>query len=353
MNLKVVSLAALALPVVATSTPARATPPSSYVVSNLEELIRVQPVVAKTSDAAAEPITIKVLSGRYLLKDTFRIGRSNVSVIGEPGAIFHLMGNTNEPVIAIGTQAEIAGPADAITDIAIMGLEIDGNKERQSSEYSARRPWIRNNGIDVRAVTRLKVSNVIANNNRSGGLVISWGCSDVRVTGSTFAKNYFDGVAFYDSKDVDVSDCTMTRNQGAGISLDNEFVDSRFSRCVIESNADVGIFARSSARLEFKDCIIRQSGNWGVFLGHDARNRGVIDIVISGGQIVGNRGGVWMASVNEKQSRGTRVEGTQFSANQSAGRRDLFSSGAVIAAVGINGQDAADKLSTPNLATIR
>jgi hypothetical protein len=353
MNLKVASLAALALPVFALGSPALVTSPASFVVSNLEELLRVQPAVASVSDDAPQPLTIKILPGRYLLKDSFRIGRSHVSLIGEPGAIFHLMGNTNEPVIAVGTQVEIARSADVISDIAIIGLEIDGNKERQSSEFSARRPWIRNNGIDVRAVTRLKVANVIANNNRSGGLVISWGCSDVRVTGSTFAKNHFDGIAFYDSRDVDVSDCTMIRNLGAGISLDNEFVDSRFSRCVIESNADVGIFARSSARLEFKDCIVRQSGNWGVFLGHDTRDRGVIDVVFTGGQIVGNRGGVWMASVTEKQSRGTRIEGTAFSANENAGRRDLFSSGSVVAAVGIAGQDAAGKLPALNIATIR
>lgn len=353
MNLKVVILAVLALPVFTVGSPAAATAPSVYVVANVEELLAVERVVGSAQDDASEPVTIKILPGRYLLKDSFRIARSKVSLIGEPGALFQLMGNINEPVIAIGTQDEIARSANAITDIAIMGLEIDGNKERQSSEFSARRPWIRNNGIDVRAVQRLKVANVIANNNRSGGLVISWGCSDVRVTGSTFEKNHFDGIAFYDSKDVDVSDCTMTRNLGAGISLDNEFVDSRFFRCVIESNGDVGIFARSSARLEFKDCIVRQSGSWGVFLGHDARNRGVIDIVITGGQIVGNRGGVWMASVNEKQSRGTRIEGTVFSANQNAGRRDLLSSGSAVAAVGITGPDAAGKLSTLNLATIR
>ena len=334
MNLKVVTLAFLALPVFAVGSPAAATSPSSFVVSNMEELLVVQQVVGNATVDASEPVVIKVLSGRYLLKDTFRVARSKVSLIGEPGAIFELLGNTNEPVI---------------TDIAIMGLEIDGNKERQNSEFSAKRPWIRNNGIDVRAVTGLKVTNVVANNNRSGGLVISWGCSDVRVTGSTFAKNHFDGIAFYDSKDVEVSDCTMTKNLGAGISLDNDFVDSRFHRCVLDSNLDVGVFARSSARLEFKDCIVKQSGSWGFFLGHDAHGRGVIDVVIVGGQIVGNRGGVWMASVNEKQSRGTRVEGALFSANENNGRRDILSSGSVVAAVGVTD---AGKLPL-NLATVR
>jgi hypothetical protein len=351
MNLKVVTLAAMALTLSVVGSKAANVSPGVVVVSNVEELLAVQSVVGNAADLAADPVTIKVQTGRYLLKDSFRIARSKVSIIGEPGAVFELLGNTNEPVIAIGTQAEIARPADVIADIAIMGLEIDGNKDRQSSEYSARKPWIRNNGIDARAVTRLKVTNVTANNNRSGGLVISWGCSEVRVTGSTFAKNFFDGIAFYDSKDVDVIDCVMTKNLGAGISLDNEFVDSRFTRCVIEANEDVGIFARSSSRLEFKDCTIKQSGNWGIFLSHDQHDRGVVDIVITGGQIVGNRGGLWMASVTEKQSRGTRVERAVFSANEKAGRPDIHTSGSAVAAIGIPGQDVG-KLA-PNLATIR
>ena len=351
MNLKVVTSTFVALSLSAVASMAATTPPTLVTVSNVEELLAAQSLVGNAADTAADPVTIKVAPGRYVLKDSFRIARSKVSIIGEPGSVFELLGNTNEPVIAIGTQAEIARPADVIADIAIMGLEIDGNKERQTSEYSARKPWIRNNGIDVRAVTRLKVTNVVANNNRSGGLVISWGCSEVRVTGSTFAKNFFDGIAFYDSKDVDVTDCTMTKNLGAGISLDNEFVDSRFIRCLIESNEDVGIFARSSARLEFRDCVVRQSGSWGVFLSHDQHDRGVIDIVITGGQIVGNRGGLWMASVHERQSRGTKVEGATFSANERSGRPDIHSSGSAIAAVGILGKDGAKIV--PNLATIR
>lgn len=353
MNLKVVTRAVLALSVFAVGSSAAASSPTSYVVSNVEELLAVQSVVGDPSDPATEPVTIKVLAGRYHLKDSFRIARSKVSLLGEPGAKFELLANINEPVIAIGTQKEIAGSADSISDIAIMGLEIDGYKDRQNSEYSAKRPWIRNNGIDVRAVTRLKVTSVIANNCRSGGLVISWGCSEVRVTGSSFAKNFFDGIAFYDSREVDVIDCTMTKNHGAGISLDNEFVDSRFTRCLIEANEDVGIFARSSARLEFRDCVVRKSGNWGIFLAHDSHERGVLDIVITGGQIVGNRGGVCMASVTEKQSRGTRVVGALFSANEGNGRRDIQTCGSAIAAVDNQGQDAAGKLSTLNLATIR
>src|SRR5688572_31862024 len=114
MNLKVVTLAAMALTLSVVGSKAANVSPGVVVVSNVEELLAVQSVVGNAADLAADPVTIKVQTGRYLLKDSFRIARSKVSIIGEPGAVFELLGNTNEPVIAIGTQAEIARPADVI-----------------------------------------------------------------------------------------------------------------------------------------------------------------------------------------------------------------------------------------------
>src|SRR5689334_3374526 len=98
MYLKVALLAVLALPGFAVGNPVSATLPSSYTVSTLEELLAVQPVVGNPASAADEPVTIKVLAGRYLLKDSFRIARSKVSILAERGAVFELMGNMNEPV---------------------------------------------------------------------------------------------------------------------------------------------------------------------------------------------------------------------------------------------------------------
>jgi hypothetical protein len=324
---------------------------STFSVSTVEELLALQPLLANPADDELQPVVVKIRPGMYLLKDSFRVGRSHVTLVGEQGAKLVLANNVNEPVLVLGTQNENAGEADVITDIAVVGLEIDGNKERQSSEFSARRPWIRNNGIDVRAVTRLSVSNVVANNNRSGGLVISWGCSDVRVTNSTFAKNHYDGVAFYASTRVEVTGCTMKQNQAAGVSLDNDFVDSRFSECLIESNGDVGVFARWSARLEFKDCTIRDSGNWAFFLAHNETGHGVFDVTITGGEITRNRGGVCQGSVEKKQSHGTRVVGARFSANERNGRLNLQTSGAMLESIDVPGTEPA-KVSPVGLATI-
>lgn len=350
MLLKVVMRAAVAFAGLTAGSLVMASDRSTLVVSNVDELLAAQQVVGAPAKAESKLVTVKVLAGTYVLKDSFRIARSHVALLAEKGAKFVLASNINEPVIAVGSQNEVAGAADVITDVVIMGLEIDGNKDHQTSEYSARRPWIRNNGIDVRAVNQMKVANVIANNNRSGGLVISWGCSDIFVADSTFAKNYFDGIAFYASTGVEVKACTMTQNKAAGISLDNEFVDSRFVDCIITGNGDVGIFARSSARLEFKNCTVQRSGNWAIFLAHDGGGQGVYDVTIAGGEISGNRGGVCMASVSEKQSHGTRVVGARFADNEGNGRRNFATSGAMLETSEIDSTGKVIK--TINLATM-
>lgn len=325
---------------------------STHVVSNMAELLDAEKLVKNQAADTAERVTVRIRSGTYLLRDSFRIARSRVSVIAEPGAKFILAKGVNEPVVAIGSQQEVAGEKDVISDIVLTGLEIDGTKDHQRSEYSAARPWIRNNGIDVRAVKNLSIAKVRVNNNRSGGLVISWGCEEVRVSDSSFAKNRFDGVAFYDSTNVEVTRCAMINNQCAGVSLDNEFLNSRFFECLIQGNGDVGVFARSSARVEFKNCVVQNSGNWAFFLAHDNHGRGVVDVIINGGQIIGNRGGVCMASIDEKQSRGTRVTGAAFSGNEGNGRNNIHTSGSAVTAVGIAAGDSVSKVPLLNLATI-
>lgn len=323
---------------------------SPVVVATAADLAALQPLLV--SPASRDPLVVRIKAGDYVLKDSLRITRSDVRIEAEKGAKFILADGINEPVVAVGTQVETPDQAQIISNIAISGLEIDGNRTQQSSEFSTVRPWIRNNGIDVRLVKNLSLSNVSVNNNRSGGLVISWYCSDVRVSSSTFERNYFDGLAFYASTGVEVRQCTMRNNQGAGISLDNDFVHSRFVDCILENNADVGVFARASAHLKFENCTVRGSGNWGYFLAHDAHDRGVENVSITGGQITGNAGGVWVASPHEKQSRGTRVVGTTFAGNDRTGRVNLQTSGSGVEVNDLLGTPGAGKLSVLNLATL-
>lgn len=304
--------------------------PATHRVSTLAELVALEPLLAASEHADPELLTIQVAAGTYVLRDSVRIARSNVRLIGEEGARFVLAAGINEPVIAIGSQNERTTPADVISNIEVSGLAIDGNKDHQSSETSLARPWIRNNGIDVRAVQRLLVERVDASNNRSGGLVISWDSADVHVRDSSFDRNYFDGVAYYASVRVFTTGCSMRDNDAAGISLDNDFAESVFAECTLERNRSVGVFVRFARALEFRGCLVADSGDWAYFLAHDDHGRGVFDVTISGGRIAGNRGGVCMGSVDETQSSATSVIGAVFADNQRDGRANIHTAGSLV-----------------------
>ena len=304
-------------------------------IDSVDSLIEAQALVGEgTESEAARSITLKVAKGDYVLENSFHIARSNVSLVAEPGARFILEDEANCPVIAIGSQNEWVDENDLIENIQIEGIEVDGNRDRQTSELNDTRPWIRNNGIDVRGVRNLEVNSVVARNNRSGGLVISWKCSDVFVQNSRFEHNYFDGVAYYDSARVFTTNCIMRENQFAGISLDNHLLDTYFAQCIVVSNGNVGVFARNTIGLQFDDCVIRDSADWAIFLAHDEKELGVHNTDITHCHIEGNRGGIFMASVNESQSSGTRIHNSRFVGNNMDRRGDIESSGSEIAANG-------------------
>lgn len=260
---------------------------------------------------------IYVKPGTYTVSDTITINVSNVTVIAEPGAKIILADHVNKPVIAIGSQEE--SPTYTIENIYISGIEVDGNKDNQESEYDADKKWIRNNAIDVRSVKRLTLDNVVCKNARSGGLVISWASSDIHVNNSSFSNNYFDGVAYYDSQRVYTNACSMINNNSAGISLDANFRDSIFANCILDTNGDVGIFMRNSSKIRFNGCTIQNSGSYAAFIGHDENNNGVRDIFFSGCHMLDNSGGIFVGST-EQQSGYISVSGSSFRGNELNGR---------------------------------
>ena len=304
-------------------------------VSDLEGLRSAQLLVGPEAPDLGAPITIHLSPGTYHLDETFHIARSRVSLIAEEGARLVLARGVNQPVLAIGTQVEYPVETDRIERIVISGLEIDGNRDGQDSEVALERPWIRNNGIDVRAVRHLRVDRVAANRCRSGGLVISWDSSDVLVSDSRFEENFFDGVAYYASERILTQDCLMRANGFAGISLDNRVQASRFVGCRVDSNGAVGVFARHSIDLRFDNCVVTNSADWGVFLAHDEKNQGVHDVEFAVCEVTNNRGGLFMASVNEAQSSGTRVVSTAFRGNEREGRGNIRTSGSTIWTLGL------------------
>lgn len=298
-------------------------------IKNVSELQDIQALLSKEAPGKLSPqMIIRVESNTYVLKDTFRINRSNVCIIAEPGTKATLADHVNKPVLAIGSQEEI--PSHTIENICVSGVEIDGNKTNQDSEYDTDKPWIRNNGIDVRAVKRLTIDNVVSKNNRSGGLVISWDSSDVYISDSEFDNNHFDGIAYYDSKRIYTQNSSMKNNSGAGISLDNDLSDSIFSNCIIDSNQDVGIFIRFSSELRFNSCTIKNSSSWAVFMGHDENDNGVHDIMFSSNQLLNNDGGILLSSTNDTQSSYTSVTSSVFRGNQKTGRDNIQTNGSTI-----------------------
>jgi len=292
------------------------------------DLERATTLLATPNSGVDSHTIVRLHSGRYEITKTLRIARSNVSLFGEKGVVLHLADNANIPVIAIGSQTEYPLENERIHNIQISGIEIDGNKENQQSELVADKPWIRNNGIDIRMASEVLISRVSVSNNRSGGLVISWKAKDIQVNDSFFERNYFDGIAYYDSTRVYTTNCVMRNNVFAGISLDNAFAQSAFIGCRLIDNGAVGVFARNSRSLRFDDCTISGSGDWGVFLGHDEKEQGVSDILISNSLVVNNRGGINVASINEKQSKNIRVVKSRIHENSRDHRENVFTSGA-------------------------
>lgn len=301
-------------------------------IESNKDLKRVEKLL---NQSEADRVLVEIESGDYTLKEAFNILRSNVTVRGKGEVSLKLAPNAQCPVIAIGSQDSYLKLDDVIANIVISDLTIDGNKDFQRSEYDRKLPWIRNNGIDVRAVSGLVVERVRCDNNRSGGLVVSWGCSDVLVRECSFERNFFDGVAYYDSERVFTVDCEMRSNNGAGISLDNALTDSIFARCNLENNRDVGVFARHSSQLVFESCVVRDSGNWAFFLSHDEKNQGVFDIEIANCELIDNKGGVRLGSVTDAQSNNNRVVDTFFAGCEIDGRTNVSTAGSPLAHIGV------------------
>lgn len=259
--------------------------------------------------------TVFIRAGIYILTQGILVDRSNVSILGEPGTILKLGNGVNQPVILLGSVAEV--PVTTISNIRIRNLEIDGNKAFQTSETDPIRTWIRNNGIDVRAVNSLWINGVNIHDARSGGLVVSWGSSNIFVTDSMFNNNFFDGIALYDSRAIQVTGFQCMRNGGAGLSLDNNLFDVQFVTGRVESNNDVGIFARSSKDLSFNNLVISKNGSHGCFLSHQqiGNNTGVTRLFFCGCSFLNNNGyGLWLATPSTESPQNV-VSGSLFSGN--------------------------------------
>jgi hypothetical protein len=86
------------------------------------------------------------------------------------------------------------------------------------------------------------------------------------VSDFTSYGNYFDGFAGYQTEDSLFENVNLSRNRGAGISIDIQFNRNHFRGGLLASNGDVGIFARDLKGNIFENLRILRSGNHGAFL---------------------------------------------------------------------------------------
>ena len=259
--------------------------------------------------------TVYIRAAQYTLSQGLHIGSSNITVKGDQGTLIALDDHVNQPVILVGSEAET--PTVGIENIRIENLELDGNTDSQDSETDPNRPWIRNNGIDIRMASKVWITGVDIHDARSGGLVASWNPRFIFVDKSSFHHNFFDGIALYDGEDIQVSNFFCYENGAAGLSLDNGLENVVFSAGSILNNGDVGIFARHSADLTFHGLLVGHNGSHGCFLSHQeiGTSTGATRLFFNSCSFIDNDGyGFWLASPASESPNNT-VVGCLFSGN--------------------------------------
>lgn len=232
-------------------------------------------------------------------------------------AVLQLANEANQAVILIGNTLEVGNSAPLMTNVVVRDIAIDGNKAQQSSEFTPGMTWLRNNGIDVRYVSGLVIENVYIHDARSGAIVVSWDSTNIRVSNSLLQTNFFDGIALYTSTDILVSNCDLSLNTAAGISIDNNLRNTRFQNCLVHHNSDVGIFQRWTTNVSYDGCQVYSNANHGAFLSWNSptTGTGVINTTFTNCQITNNVGRAINLDSPAPESTGTLVASTTIYGN--------------------------------------
>jgi hypothetical protein len=202
----------------------------------------------------------------YELDVGLHIQRSNTTLEFMNGAKLFLKNEVNQAVILIGTDKEVPLEEDIIENILLLNPEADGNGKYQPSEFSTKQKWLMASVIDIRATRNLKILNGTVYHGRSAGICGSWKCENVIVDNFDTHKNFFDGIAWYDSTRINFTNFKTYYNKNAGISLDNAMKESNFVLGDVFLNGDPGIFMRESEYIRFKQLNINDNINSGVFV---------------------------------------------------------------------------------------
>lgn len=233
-----------------------------------------------------------------------------------PATVIILEDQAKAPLIVIGTLDQI--PSETRGNVVVSDLVIDGNRRNQSSEFNDDRPWLRNNGITVRRATDVLIERVTAHGARSGGLVTELTCRRITVRDFNSYDNEFDGLAGYETEDSNFTGLHLHDNLAAGLSFDIQFNKNLIGNAVITGNGTVGIFMRDSRDNIFRDLIIRNSMQHGVFLAQvdadqskPALGNSFTGLVVANSKLDGFR-------VNDPSCAYNSLCGAQFTGNNGA-----------------------------------
>ncbi len=269
-------------------------------------------VVTRTSDCRSintaiqalpsEGGTVQIEAATFICEEPVVIDRDNVTLrgAGRGQTILRLKPMNAAPLLVIGVmqvearQTERHGiqyyPVREVQNIEVADLSLDGdlpnqkpafdhecydveNKKSLSCAGDGGR-FIRNNGVTVRRARNVRLFNIAADRELSGGLVLEKLSSHILVDGFYAEGNAFDGIAGYETRHSIFKNVLLQKNKFSGISVDFDFEDNIFDHVALVENGDNGIFSHSVSRNTYKNLIARNNGNYGAWIDGIRRNKG-------------------------------------------------------------------------------
>lgn len=283
----------------------------------------VAAAVASLTDGGT--VYVRARDECYSVATMIHLDRSRLSLIGEEGACLRLADHVNLPVILIGSSSRTVPPEERISDVAVRGFRVDGNRLNQDQEGAAGLPNVQNNAIGVRGAERVLLDRLILTGARSGGLVISQQASEVFVSGVTLSDNHFDGLAIDGASEVLVDRFVAEDNLMSGLSVDTGSSRVQVRGGLVQRNGHNGLFIRFTRESSFTDLTLVDNCRFGVFASYDDQvpDSGLVEVTFSGLRIFRNDfAGFFLGSDESNGSADNFLTHSQIGGNAGSGAGD-------------------------------